>query len=85
MDPAFSYRGLRLQVKEGDAKSGGAEASEILLEEKNHFAGEMDHFSSVILNDEKCRTPGEMGLADMKILEALYKSIETGQPVKLKA
>ncbi|TDU81308.1 putative dehydrogenase [Prosthecobacter fusiformis] len=84
MDPAFSYRGLRLHVKEGDAKSGDAEAKEVLLQAENHFSKEMDHFSKSILNDEKCHTPGEMGLADMRILEALYKSIESGAPVAIK-
>lgn len=83
MDPAFSYKGLRLHVKEGDAKAGDVEAKELMIEAKNHFAQEMDHFSKVILNDEKCRTPGEMGLADMRILEALEKSIKTGAPVAL--
>lgn len=85
MQPAFSYRGLRLHVREGDPKGGTAEAQELLLEAKNHFTQEMDHFSHVILNDETCRTPGEMGLADMRILKALEKSIETGAPVRLEA
>lgn len=83
LDPAFSYRGLRLHVKEGDAKSGDAELKELLMEPVNHFAAEMDHFSSVILNGETCRTPGEMGLADMRILAALEKSLQTRQPVTL--
>ncbi|HEY1053118.1 MAG TPA: Gfo/Idh/MocA family oxidoreductase [Prosthecobacter sp.] len=85
MQPAFSYRGLRLHVREGDPKGGTAEAQELLLEAKNHFTQEMDHFSHVVLNNENCRTPGEMGLADMRIVKALEKSIETGAPVKLAA
>ncbi|TLD71845.1 Gfo/Idh/MocA family oxidoreductase [Phragmitibacter flavus] len=83
MDPAFSYRGLRLHMKEGDAKSGDAEVKELVLQPVNHFAAEMDHFSSVILNGDKCLTPGEMGLADMKIVEAIEKSWKTNEPVKL--
>lgn len=81
MDPAFSYRGLRLYVREGEPKSGDAEAKEILLQAVNHFSAEMDHFSAVVLHGESCRTPGEMGLADMRILEALEKSIQTNAPV----
>ena len=83
MDPAFSYRGLRLQVKTGDPKEGTAEDRELMLAAKNHFSEEMDHFSRVILQGETCRTPGDMGLADMRILAALEKSIETGAPVGL--
>jgi predicted dehydrogenase len=83
MDPAFSYRGLRLHVKEGDAKKGTAETKELMLQAENHFAKEMDHFSSVILNGDECKTPGAMGLADMRILKALEKSIETKAPVAL--
>lgn len=85
MQPAFSYRGLRLHVHEGDPKAGTAEDQELLLDAKNHFSEEMDHFSRVVLNDEKCRTPGEMGVADMRIIEALQKSMQTGAPVKLDA
>lgn len=83
MDPAFSYRGLRLQVTEGDPKSGEQQSREMLLQAKNHFAQEMDHFSSVTLSEESCHTPGEMGLADMRILEALNESIKTRAPVTL--
>lgn len=46
---------------------------------------EMDHFSPVVLNNESCRTPGEMGLADMRIVDALQQSLQTGAPVKLQA
>lgn len=83
MQPAFSYRGLRLHLREGDPKGGTAEEQELLLQAKNHFTQEMDHFSQVVLNGETCRTPGEMGLADMRIVKALEKSIATGAPVKL--
>ncbi len=85
MQPAFSYRGLRLHLREGDPKSSTAEDQELLVEAKNHFTAEMDHFSQVVLNDGTCRTPGEMGLADMRIVDALEKSIQAGAPVKLQA
>lgn len=85
MQPAFSYRGLRLHLREGDPKGGTAEEQELLLQAKNHFTQEMDHFSQVVLNGEPCRTPGEMGLADMRIVKALEESIETGAPVRLDA
>jgi predicted dehydrogenase len=83
MDPAFSYRGLRLRTKDGDAKKGTAEATEHLVEAVNHFTAEMDHFSDCVLNGTKLRTPGEMGLADMRVMTAIYESIRTGNAVKV--
>lgn len=83
MDPAFSYRGLRLFTRQTDAETGSANLQEHHLRAKNHFSEEMDHFSNVILNGGECKTPGEMGLADMRILEAIHLSIAQGQPVRI--
>ena len=84
MDPAFSYRGLRLRTKSGETKGDkAAENKELLIEQVDHFAAEMDHFSDCVLHDKPLRTPGEMGLADMRVLEALYESIKTGKAVKV--
>jgi predicted dehydrogenase len=83
MDPAFSYRGLRLRTKDGDAKKGTAEATEHLVEAVNHFTAEMDHFSDCVLNGTKLRTPGEMGLADMRVMTAIYEAMRTGKAVKV--
>jgi predicted dehydrogenase len=82
MDPAFSYRGLRLRTKSGEAR-GAKEAAdtEYQLEQVNHFAAEMDHFSDCILNNKPLRTPGEMGLADMKIVAAIAEAAKSGRAV----
>jgi predicted dehydrogenase len=84
MDPAFSYRGLRLRTKEGEAKGPKeAKLAELMLEQVNHFTAEMDHFSDCVLNDASLRTPGEMGLADMKIIAAIDEAARTGKTMKL--
>jgi predicted dehydrogenase len=83
MDPAFSYRGLRLRTKGGDAKKGDAQATEHFIKEVNHFTEEMDHFSDCVLNGTKLRTPGEMGLADMRIAVAIDEAVRTGKAVKV--
>lgn len=83
MDPAFSYRGLRLRTKKGDAKKGNAEHAEHLLEQVDHFAAEMDHFSDCVRNGTTLRTPGEMGLADMRVLAAIEEAARTGKTVKV--
>jgi len=43
----------------------------------------MDHFSDCVLEDKRPWTPGEEGLQDQKIMEAIYESAKTGKPVKL--
>jgi len=81
MDPAFSYRGLRLGTRRGAAKE--AENAELLIEQVNHFAAEMDHFSDCVLHGKALRTPGEMGLADLRVVAAIYEAARTGRVVKL--
>ncbi|HKK81341.1 MAG TPA: hypothetical protein VJ909_03790 [Prolixibacteraceae bacterium] len=43
----------------------------------------MDAFALSITDDIPILVPGDMGLRDMKILMAIYKSADTGKPVKL--
>jgi predicted dehydrogenase len=75
MDPAFPYRGLRLKVSK-DGKT-----SEVKLDEVNHFAAEMDHFSECVLDGKDPRTPGEEGLADLRVIEAIREAARTGKAV----
>lgn len=81
MDPAFAYRGLKASISEAKG------TSEILtyptLAEQNQFALEMDHFASCVLENKTPDTPGEEGLRDQVIMEALYKSAAENRPVKL--
>lgn len=83
MDPAFSYRGLRLRVKQGESSAGASQLSEINIAPVNHFAAEMDHFSRCILDGTEPRTPAEMGIADLRIIAALEESMRTGQKVRI--
>lgn len=76
MDPAFSYTGQRLYMQQG-----GQQVNELRLEPVNHFAAQMDHFAECILHNRTPRTPGELGLADMRIINALQEAIRTGGTV----
>ncbi|MFN8445890.1 MAG: Gfo/Idh/MocA family oxidoreductase [Caldilineaceae bacterium] len=79
MDPAFSYSGLRLyQLTEKEGQK-----SELRLESINQFAAEMDHFAQCIIEDKMPKTPGELGLADVRIIQAIYESAHLKQPVKV--
>ena len=78
---AFAYTGHRLIISHRD---GIAEAvEERRLAAKNQFALEMDHFAECIRTDRQPRTPGEEGVQDHKLMEAIYRSVATGAPVKL--
>jgi glucose-fructose oxidoreductase len=73
LEPASSYTGLRMRVWRG----GNIE--ERVLPQRNHFAGEMDHFADCIINDTPPLTPGEEGLKDMRIIEAIYEAARSGR------
>ena len=83
LDPAFSYRGQRLRVKRGSSDQGETHDDEIVLTSVDHFAAEMDHFSAVVLDGGDVRTPGDMGLADVRIIEAIDEATRTGRTVEV--
>ena len=81
MDPAFGYHGSKLRfTKLMDGKDTEMAPS---IEEKDQFALEMDHMASCVTNNQQPHTPGEEGLQDMRLVEAIYKSAATGRSVKV--
>ncbi|MDP4024542.1 Gfo/Idh/MocA family oxidoreductase [Methylobacterium sp. NEAU 140] len=78
---AFAYRGQRLFVAHPDGRS--AARDEKVLAPKNQFALEIDHFSRCIQDNLRPRTPGEEGLQDQVLMEAIYEAARTGAPVKV--
>lgn len=83
MPNAYLYDGQRLTVtsRNKDATS----IDEIVLKPKNQFAAELDHMADCILQNRQPRTPGEEGVQDHVLMEAIYESARTGAPVKLEA
>ena len=76
LDPAFSYNGLVMHIGE---KAGRADArQQRVWTPKNQFAVEMDAFAEAIRTNTEPHTPGEEGLQDMKIVEAIYASAADG-------
>ena len=73
LDPAYSYRGIS-----GRSKDGPIEFDEI-----DQFAAEMDDFARCILEDRETRVPGQEGLRDLLAIEAIYRSIRSGQRITL--
>ena len=81
VDDAFSYRGQRMRV--GRRVGEKASVAEIEVGEKNQFALEIDHFAECVRAGREPHTPGEEGLQDQVLMEAIYESARTGLPVRL--
>ena len=81
MDPAFPYKNLRAEAAHAE------DTVEFLdhptLVPKDQFALELDHMAACVIEDKRPYTPGEEGLQDQRIMEALYASAASGKPVKL--
>ncbi len=68
LDPFQSYSGIA-----GETSEGPLEFPEI-----NQQAAQMDEFALNVMNDEPVRVPGEEGLSDMIVVDAVFKSLEQG-------
>ena len=75
LDPATEYYGNRLLLK----KEQSVEQREI--RPTNQFAAEMDHFAECVMRNRTPQTPGEEGLRDVQIMQAIYEAARTGRPV----
>jgi glucose-fructose oxidoreductase len=77
MDPATNYSGQRMTLEgreRRELKSGDPEVQ---------FAGQLDHFANAVRDNMPIRTPGEMGLRDLRLIEAIYASAAAGRTVRL--
>ncbi|MGI4878902.1 MAG: Gfo/Idh/MocA family protein [Janthinobacterium lividum] len=81
METAFAYEGQRLKIAQ--LVDGKEETAERTVGAKNQFALELDHFVDCIRGNKVPRTPGEEGLQDQVIMEAIYASAKTGRSVHL--
>ncbi len=81
LDPAFSYHGLQPELSYASGETEHRERPQI--GDKNQFALEMDHLAECIMQNKTPFTPGEEGLQDQVIMEAIYQSARTGRPVPL--
>ena len=83
IDKAYAYKGQKLTSAKAEGKQ---ELNvEIGLAENNQFAAEMDHFSDCVIKNTKPFTPGEEGLQDHILMEAIYMSAREGKPVQIPA
>ena len=74
LDPATSYQGNTLTV----SRAEGPQQINTDMPSEQQFIGEFDHFSRAVRDGEEIRTPGEMGLRDVRLIQAIYASAERG-------
>jgi predicted dehydrogenase len=79
LDPATNYEGQAMQVRL-NGKTGPREPTPTV---KSQFAGQLDHFAECILTGREPIVPGEEGLKDMRLIEAIYRAAREGRTVKV--
>jgi glucose-fructose oxidoreductase len=75
LGPAFAFRGLAGRTSQGPLKFDPT---------VNQQARQMDDFALCVLENRESRVPLELGLRDMKIIEAIYESARTGKRVAVR-
>jgi len=61
----------------------GGKTKERAFKKRDQFAPELLYFSNCVLSGKDRAPCGEEGMAGVRIIEALYYSAQTGQPVRL--
>lgn len=73
LSPAYAYEGIKGKTATGF----------IDLPDVKQQALQMDDFAHAILTSGPVKVPGEMGRADVKIIEAIYEAMKTGKRVDI--
>jgi predicted dehydrogenase len=78
VEPAYEYAvplGYRLTVE--------GKTTEVAGERTDQFGPELEYFADCILSDAQPEPGGEEGLQDVRIIQAIYESAETGRPIEI--
>jgi len=72
--------GFRFETATRMRLTRGAETTERVFPQTDHFAGQTAYFAECILNGTRPESDGEEGLADMRALLAIERAANTGAP-----
>ena len=61
----------------------GGTTEQIVLSATEQFIGELDHMSEVVQDGIEPKIPAAMGLRDVRLMQAIYRSSRTGRPVSM--
>jgi predicted dehydrogenase len=81
MPNAYKYEGQSLIIGQRQGENDGE--TELIIQAPNQFSQEIDHMATCVLENKEPYTPGEEGVQDHKLMEAIYEAARTGQPVRL--
>ncbi len=79
MDNAYEYVGKMKQILTVDEKK-----REWTYKAGDQFSAEIEYFSNCVRKNKDPEPSGQHAIADVKIIEALYRSIEKGSPISMK-
>ncbi len=85
LDPATDYyrHNLKVSKKAPPGLPYKNVEQELPISEGNQFAAELDHMSECVQQNKTPKTPGEEGLRDVRLIEAIYEAARTGRTVKV--
>lgn len=73
LSPAYEYEGIK----------GKTSKEKMDFPQVNQQARQMDDFARAVKENRPTPVPGEMGRQDVKILQAIYEAMRTGQRVEI--
>ena len=73
LSPAFGYGGI----------AGFTSKGKMNLPQINQQAAQMDNFALCVATGQLTRVPGEEGLKDMQVIDAIYRSIASGKKERI--
>ncbi len=82
LEPATAYSGQRMWV--GNERSDKTEVKPPPGPYANQWVGQLDHMSQCVLQNREPLVPGEEGLRDIRIIEAVYRSAREQQRIVLR-
>lgn len=74
LEPASAYDGVEGVLK----KAGGGQQTISVGASRQQFSAQIDAFSQAALTNTPHRTPGQMGLRDIRLIQAIYQSADAG-------
>ncbi|MEW7847808.1 Gfo/Idh/MocA family oxidoreductase [Massilia aurea] len=83
LEPATAYSGQRMWV--GAERSDKTEVKPPPGPYANQWVGQLDHMAQCVLQNREPLVPGEEGLRDMRIIEAVYRSAREQKRIVLRS
>jgi predicted dehydrogenase len=78
VDPAYEFSAGLKHTLTIDGKT-----RERAFPKRDQFGPELLYFSDCILNNKEPEPSGQEGMNDVRIIHALYRSVETGRPIRI--